>query len=809
MRYIIKFNDFSTATEVAEKHNLRFVQMLPRLGMLIFEYDPYRDSTDLTLLRQEPSVKYVQPDEVVALDVPEEEQEVSASSTSPSATGDTYIANFSNGDEYYGHLELLNSVDYENNIDVHDYSTTSGIDGTGVDIYIIDTGVNFSHPNLSGRVFRSPQFDLNLEDVQDEDNHGHGTTSALCAAGTGCGVAQNARIYSLKALGENKSGYGSDILAAIDEVIRNASVTGRPSICNLSLGIFPTTTNKNVMSDQTGWDHYLNDGAKSAVTAGVHVTIAAGNGFYGKKSDTNPTCTSDCDDTIVVGPMQSTFGGGSLNLSKEESGNYDAGQGDVVVVGATESKPGPLKPMSDPSRMASFSNYGYGNTINAVGAYMLVPQWYWGHPGDDNDIYKFAYGTSFACPLVSGLMALRLNDVPTESPAETKTWLVDSASSGNITNLSRPLVADGVKRLRWSIQSLELTIELVGDVGSGFSQHFLDVDIMQYHFNDSGITLPNYQTWKSEVADYNDGWWIVKQVEDNKLVLEPSLGLDAYIPSGSSTPVLKVGADFDFEFSEDLTVANVTNMHEETDGVKEWQTFSSDNILTGAGYRVKETEYTDNLTAYNPYQEYAVDWGTPDGQKPKIVLPDAFSDSPLSKIKLKTSRNESPIQTDVGISGLSGISINEQGDFESTGFNSKLNFNSDLSGEISVGITNGYKSVTETMEVVDNTTPPNTLSGVKNLVWYGYCGAKESYDLESASQIHSVYQLKEGSFAGSLVWKHDVPAFIAQPFTKLEPGHGYYIILKSADGVTPDETITIPNAVVSGVNNNGLEIGVC
>ena len=191
------------------------------------------------------------------------------------------------------------------------------------------------------------------------------------------------------------------------------------------------------------------------------------------------------------------------------------------------------------------------------------------------------------------------------------------------------------------------------------------------------------------------------------------------------------------------------------------------------------------------------------------MFPDVFEFSPLRVAQLKSSRNEAPFPPRFSVTGIPGVSVNGQGDFESTGFNSKLNFNSDLSGEISIGITNGYKSVTETMEVVDNTTPPNTLSGVKNLVWYGYCGAKESYDLESASQIHSVYQLKEGSFAGSLVWKHDVPSFIAQPFTKLEPGHGYYIILKSTDGITPDETITIPNAVVSGVNNNGLEVRVC
>lgn len=806
MRYILKLKDFSVVDTIIQKHNIRFFDKLPKLKMLVFEYDPEKDSTDLTLLRAEPSVLYVQPDEIVSLGIADDDEDISSEGQDATAHESTYIAKFGTNQaaEYYSHLDLLNSVNYKDNEDVHDFTTTDNIDGSGVDVYIIDTGVNFSHPRLSGRVYRTPQYDVNLENMQDDDNNGHGTYSALCAAGTECGVARNARIYSLKALGESNSGSAIDLIKAMHEVLRNAEETQRPSVCNMSLGILPKTTNPNVMWDTTGDDHYLNDGAKELVAAGVHVTMSAGNGFYGKKRDTNPDCDEDCDDTIVMGPMMSSFGGGRTNLPKDYANNYDPGQGDTIVVGATQARAGGLKPTSNASRMASFSNYGYGNTVNAVGANLLLPKWNWGIPGASTSIYTFKNGTSFSCPIVAGLVALRLTDKPSELPADTKNWLVSSASYGNIENLAKPLFVTDTKKLSWNTQTAQLTIEMVGSDATGFSEHFVVDDLVQYYFDDSLHNLVNYETWKTEVAEYNDGWWVIDEVADNKIVVSSNLGLDSYTPTGGTTPILKTGANFEFEFSENLTIAKITDTHEETDGIKYWQTLSDTNLLTGAGSRIKEVEYTENLTAFNPYQPYTFDWGTSDGQKPKLVFPDALTNSPLKNIKFKTSRNEVAGETKVTAAAMGSVTVKENGEIETSS-----EFNLGEATTLSVEFDNGYETHTETLEVVDNTGRENTLTHIKNLVWYGRCGSTNSFDLNSTTQIDSVYQLKTEQYQGSLVWKHDVPSFVEQPFTKLEPGHSYYVILKSTDGSTPDEELEIPNSVVSGVSHIEYYIGEC
>lgn len=806
MRYILKLRDFSEVDTIIQKHDIRFPKKLPKLKMLVFEYEPEKNFTDLTLLRAEPSVIYVQPDEIISLGVSDADDDVTITGQDVVTQESTYIAKFGSNStsEYYSHLDLLNSVNYKDNEDVHDFTTTTNIDGSGVDIYIIDTGVNFSHPQLSGKVYRTPQFDVNLEGMQDDDNNGHGTYSALCAAGTKCGVAKNARIYSLKALGETNSGSAINLILAMEEVLRNAEETQRPSVCNMSLGILPKTTNTNVMSDNTGSDHYLNDGAKELVTAGVHVTMSAGNGFYGKKRDVNPDCDEDCDDTITMGPMMSSLGGGKTNLPKDYANNYDSGQGNTIVVGATQARAGGLRPNSNASHMASFSNYGYGNTVNAVGANLLLPKWNWGIPGVSTSTYSFKNGTSFSCPIVAGLVALRLTDKPNELPEDTKNWLVSSASYENIENLAKPLFVTDTKKLSWNTQTAQLTIEMVGADATGFSEHFTINDIVQYYFDDSLHTLGNYETWKNEVADYNDGWWIIDEVVDHKIVVSSNLGLDSHTPIGSTTPILKSGANFQFEFTEELTIAKITDTHEETDGVKYWQTLSDTNLLTGAGYRIKEVEYTENFTAFNPYQPYTLDWGTSDSQKPKLVFPNALTNSPLKNVKFKTSRNEVPSETKVIASGIGSITIKQNGEIETSS-------EFDLGGatSLSVEFSNDYETITETLEIVDNTGQENKLTQVRNLVWYGRCGSTNSFDLATTTQIDSVYQLGSSQYQGALVWKHDVPSFVNQPFTKLEPGHGYYIVLKSSNGITPTEEIEIPNSIVSGVSHVEYYIGEC
>ena len=53
--------------------------------------------------------------------------------------------------------------------------------------------------------------------------------------------------------------------------------------------------------------------------------------------------------------------------------------------------------------------------------------------------------------------------------------------------------------------------------------------------------------------------------------------------------------------------------------------------------------------------------------------------------------NQFQIGIDLGGTKIEIAALNNQGEFESTGFNLKLNRGSDLSGTISVTFDNGYK----------------------------------------------------------------------------------------------------------------------
>lgn len=784
MKYIIKFTDFTKVTEISNLHKLRVLSSLPKLKMIVFEHDPLVDDVNLTKLRTEPSIKYVQLDEVVSLDVEESQIEVSSISkkklNSQFIQDSTFVGMFPNGPEYYSHLELLNSDDYTNTSS-HEFGVTK--DGDGVDIFIFDTGVNFNHPLLTNRVNRVPNFNLNLDSVSDSDNNGHGTKSALMAAGVECGVATKSRIYSLKVLKESGSGSFSDIAIAMNAVITFTETTNRPSIANLSLGTFPTERSTYVSADQTGYDNLLNDGCKALVSSGIHTLVAAGNGFYGYNSS---------DDQYSRGPMLSTIGTGSLNLTKTESNNFDPGQGDVVVVGATQTKPGGVSPTSDPTMMASFSNYGQGNTINTPGNFILGPKWTW-TSGVDNNNYSLYNGTSFACPIVAGLMALRLQDKPSEVPSATKQWLIETARKNKIKNLAKNITFDGSKLFKWNSEQGTLTIIIQDTSSIKFSEILTESSgLFQYDIDDSNILIDDYINWKQLIYNFNDGWWewSSEDVTDYSVTIKPRLGLPTSFINGSE--IEDSGVSFDVGLTSDLICANLTSTHEETDGVKGWQTEDAGNVLTGSFGKIYTVEYTDNLCAFNPYQSYAFQYNN--GVKPKLYLPEAFNDSPLKKVSFKTNYGEAPINATVTIKNtLDGISVSPDGDLISTGF---LENPKDyaLPNSVLVEFTNGYETFTDTLEVIDNTESYSVLKDNKNFIWYGMTGTTETFNLRSESNIKTVHQILIDN-AGTKIrtYSKEIPDFVSQPFTELCPGFGYYVILEPGA-----QDITIPNSIVSG-----------
>ena len=81
------------------------------------------------------------------------------------------------------------------------YTYSDDYQGEGVDIYIVDTGINLNHVDFGGRA----TFGWTGTGLNQTDDHGHGSHVAGIAAGTQYGVAKKANLISVKVL--NSAGY--------------------------------------------------------------------------------------------------------------------------------------------------------------------------------------------------------------------------------------------------------------------------------------------------------------------------------------------------------------------------------------------------------------------------------------------------------------------------------------------------------------------------------------------------------------------------------------------------------------------------
>ena len=140
--------------------------------------------------------------------------------------------------------------------------------GQGVDVAVLDTGVDETHPDLAGRVVESRSF-VEGEDVA--DLHGHGTHVASTIVGSGAasggvekGVAPGARLHVGKVLSNSGSGSDSEILAGMEW----AAVDAHAKVVNLSLGTREPSDGTDPMSQAVN---------RLSAQTGALFVIAAGN----------------------------------------------------------------------------------------------------------------------------------------------------------------------------------------------------------------------------------------------------------------------------------------------------------------------------------------------------------------------------------------------------------------------------------------------------------------------------------------------------------------------------------------------------
>lgn len=106
--------------------------------------------------------------------------------------------------------------------------------GTGVTIYVFDSGVRSTHNEFGGRASCGYNAYEGLEPCT--DNNGHGTFNAAVAAGATYGIAKNADIVNVRVLNQNLGASITRIIAGIDfvgaEKMNNAT---QPMVVNMSL----------------------------------------------------------------------------------------------------------------------------------------------------------------------------------------------------------------------------------------------------------------------------------------------------------------------------------------------------------------------------------------------------------------------------------------------------------------------------------------------------------------------------------------------------------------------------------------------
>lgn len=222
-------------------------------------------------------------------------------------------------------------------------SWTSGYTGAGVNIAIIDTGVNSSHPDLVGAIAGGVSEVSYTSSYQDDNGHGTHCAGIVGARqnGTGIvGIAPQSSIYAVKALDNSGSGNTSDIIVGIDWAIGQ-----KMDIISMSLGSKTSST-------------ALQSACNTANSDGILVVAAAGNSGTAKVSKST--------DTI----------------------NYPARYDSVIAVGATDSS----------NNRAYFSSTGKELDVVAPGYNILSDNYKGGT--------VTMSGTSMATPYVAGDLAL-------------------------------------------------------------------------------------------------------------------------------------------------------------------------------------------------------------------------------------------------------------------------------------------------------------------------------------------------------------------------------------------------------------------
>jgi subtilisin family serine protease len=261
-----------------------------------------------------------------------------------------------------------------------DVAWSRGLDGDGVTVAVLDTGVDSDHPDLAGRLLDERNF---TSGPSASDGHGHGTHVAATVLGIGAagsttrtGVAPGASLLSGKVMTDGGSGQASWIIAGMEWAAEQGA-----DIVNLSLGGAPTdgTDPMSAAVDALTEEH------------GTLFVISAGNS----------------------GPRDRTIGAPGAATS-------------ALTVGAVDRQDAVASFSSRGPRLGDFAMKPELTAPGVAIAAARASGTSMGTPIDE--VHTRASGTSMAAPHVAGVAALVKQANPDFSAAELRSVLIGSSA---------------------------------------------------------------------------------------------------------------------------------------------------------------------------------------------------------------------------------------------------------------------------------------------------------------------------------------------------------------------------------------------
>ncbi len=276
------------------------------------------------------------------------------------------------------------------------------LSGAGIGVAVIDSGVDISHAALRDRVLYSKDF----TGGDGKDRYGHGTHVAALIAGQAGdtmdsghrGMAFGAHIISLRVLDAEGAGKASNVIEAIDWAIDHRD-TYKIRIINLSLGA-PVL--------QPYRDDPLCEAVERAVAAGMFVVAAAGNNGLAR------------DGSVVYGAVTSPGNDPGVITVGALDAHGTPDRFDDTVAGYSSRGPTAYDLVQKPDLVAPGTRVV---SAEAAGSYLLRTYPERHVEGTGASAYMQLSGTSMAAGVVSGALALLLEQNPQMTASDAKAIL--------------------------------------------------------------------------------------------------------------------------------------------------------------------------------------------------------------------------------------------------------------------------------------------------------------------------------------------------------------------------------------------------